>query len=193
MTISNFVSFQIAQVGIHFDKCSKGHILDICKGNELHQIFGADDISQDDEYDLKAGPCIAYSSQGMNKTMGQTEIEWSFKCLSEGYNDMIGIMSNLDEIKELHYIFSSAYDYYMWWSFSGVYDQDDRNQNIKQTGWDTGDTIGMRLNVDDWTLVFTKNGKDEFDAIKIKNVDDESVFYPVIFIPDGPGKYTYIV
>ena len=181
---------QFKQIGIYFDGYTRGHILDICQGYKLKQIFGgSQSTTAAAKEDLQNGPFIVYSSQGFNEQSGQAIISWSFECISPGWNDMIGVSTNLDGIDSFKYLFDSEYEYYMWWKTCGIYDKQDHLWHDDNDKWCSHDIITLDLNLKDHSLTFLKNGKNMFT---IKNIIN-STYYPVIFAPDGPSKYSHIV
>ena len=133
----------------------------------------------------------AYSKQGLARNPGESMYEWRFKCIKDGWNDMIGIISCLDDIHIINYPFESKYDSYVWWKGEQVYNRTEQYDDLKGR-WRAGDTIKLILDCDRWILTFLKNDQ-LFNTVKLMNKNDESVFYPIIFARDGYAKYEHIV
>ena len=84
--------------------------------------------------------------------------------------------------------------YYMCWIGSGGHDHITIGGVRKNDDyWFHNDIITLTLNTEDWTLSNSKNGEQMFNDVELKDVNDESVFYPVIDMPHEGAKYMHIV
>ena len=162
-------------------------------GYNIKQIFGSDK-SNDDDLNLRPGPFVAYSSWPL-KIQSRSKkhkmiYQWTFECINIGYNDMIGIISSLRDIHNTFRLYRSKCKTYYWWADEGLYSG--YKVLSKRGSWKSGDKITITLNAVDWTLFFSKNGKRVYGPLRLKQMSNDCIFYPVIYCHDGPAKYKLI-
>ena len=144
---------------------------------------------------------ICYSLDGIYPNTGM--YEWSVKCEGMHLNDMIGIISSLEKIKEVEYILSCPGIKYHWWTVYGIWENDkhfsadwnDRNHELFDR-WSDGDMITIQLDTHENTLTFIKNGKKRFKPINLPNSEEQNeeiVWYPFVQTSTIKSKYTHIV
>ena len=145
---------------------------------------------------------IFYSLDGIYPNSGM--YEWSVKCEGMHLNDMIGIISSLEKIKEVEYIFGCPGTKYHWWTVYGIWENDSRfkadwndirNHELWDK-WSDGDLITIQLDTHNNTLTFMKNGKKVFKPIDLPKSEEENeeiVWYPFVQTSTLKSKYTHIV
>ena len=127
-----------------------------------------------------------YSDKAISKSTGLHE--WNIKCMESHPNDQIGIISRLDNLPRMRFLFDHSFeddhDCYFWWGDEGIYQNSDPISNVEWgsgTDWRRGDVITVQLDSDKWILRFFKNEEPVYDQIKLENAGDDSTFYPVLY------------
>ena len=137
--------------------------------------------------------------------------EWNLQCIRYAINDQIGIISTLQPLQSMRYLFdirSTEVLCYYWWGDLGVrvnnddpFESEDELEdeagpnelnNLDNPDWKWGDRIGIRVDTNKWTLQFIKNGKAMYKEIELQHNGKDTVFYPVLRT-DGNGKYKYFL
>ena len=143
-----------------------------------------------------------YSKQHISKATGAIH-KWKIKCIQFSGNDQIGIISvtnieKIDQISEFWLDSDVLKDAYFWWTDSGIWRMGQpldpitgKNCRLKwdQESWCCDDEIGIELNTQQWTLQFLKNDKVIYGPWKLEDVNDDTVFHPVVTFGSIESKY----
>ena len=147
----------------------------------------------------ETGP-TTYSRQGFIYHPKQYIFEWSIQCVVCNDNDIIGIASECDEEVEAgnKYMFQSKGSTCYWWKFMQLcHGSDQYNWKVvREDGndqWYDGDTITIRLNRNDGTIIFSRNGQQVFESVEIDDKSKEITWYPFITLGSIDSEYNLVV